>query len=488
MDALSKLALLGTSGVPGERRRDAGAESDDPLARAVLAAFPDEPLERRVLLAAGARAIGRGAGYVPLHIEANPAAAEQGDRAVLSSRVADAISDLLEREDEVLKEALAAIARRRLELPPRLLPRALAVTDDDVRSWLRPVLGPRAKWLAGFEPRFSWILTSGASLEELERTFAEGATDAREAALIEARAIDPASARAWVEAAFAVEKADVRARFVLALQTGLSMADEKFLEKSLDDRARDVRDAAASLLARLPESAFVARMTERARAHLLDPPTHVSPRDVRDGLVAKPAGQAPRAFWLERIVASVPPSTFGEPAAFLERARKTDWADAVIGGLVFSATVARDVAWLEALAAILRGGDESSEQALHEVLAALPIDARALHLLAMIERPNAKLSIADALSTLPAPWPDRLSRRWLNVIEKKIEASASWGDAWIASLRVGARRISPAGFAALREVLLRAAGAPAWKAAAEDAFEVIRLRSVICESVPEEVP
>ena len=111
--------------------------------------------------------------------------------------------------------------------------------------------------------------------------------------------------------------------------------DEPFLEKTLDDRARDVRDAAASLLARLPQSAFVARMTERAKRHALDPPTAVTPADIRDGLVAKPTGYAPRAFWLERIVASVPPSTFGDPRSFLERAQSTDWADAVIAGLVF---------------------------------------------------------------------------------------------------------------------------------------------------------
>lgn len=475
MDALSKLALVGTSGAP--------PESDDPLAREVLAAFPDEPLERRVLLAAGARAVGRLAGYVPTTIAAAPSAAERSDRGTIAPRLADAISDMLEREDEILEEALSAIAKRELELPPALLPRALAVVDEDVRKWLRPVLGSRAKWLAGFEPNFAWTLTSGASLEELEKAFEEGTTDAREAALIEARGIDPAAARGWTERSFPSDKADVRARLVLALETGLSPDDEPFLEKTLDDRARDVRDAAASLLARLPNSAFVARMTERAKKYDLDPPAAVSPADIRDGLVAKPTGYAPRAFWLERIVASVPPSTFGEPRAFLERARKTDWADAVINGLAFSSTVARDVPWLEALAELLRAGDEQSEQQLHEVLAALPADKRVMHLAAMIEHPNAKLSIADALSTLPPLWPDRLSRKWLNVVEKKLEGGVSWGDAWVASLRVGARRISPAGFNALREVLLRAASEPVWKAAAEDAFEVIRLRSIVHEEI-----
>jgi len=475
MDTLSKLALVGTSGVP--------PVSNDPLAREVLELFPDEPIERRILLAAGARAVGRAAGYVPITIAAPPAAAERSTRGMIVPRLADAISDLLESEDEVLEEALAAIATRSLELPPRLLPRALAITDDDVRTWLRPVLGPRAKWLAGFEPSFAWILTSGASLDELQKTFEEGTTDAREAALIEARGIAPAAARGWTERSFREEKADVRARFVLALETGLSPDDEPFLEKTLDDRGRDVRDAAASLLAQLPNSAFVARMIARAKRYDLDPPQAVTPEDIRDGLIAKPPGVAPRAFWLERIIASVPPSLFGDPASFLERARKTDWADAVIDGLVFSATTARDVPWLEALAEILRAGGEEDENALHAVLEALPIEKRVAQLMTMLARPNANLSISDALSTLPAPWPDPLSRQWLNWIEKKLEGSVSWGDAWVGSLRVGARRISPPGLNALSEVLLRAAGEPVWKAAAEDAFEVIRLRTIVHEEV-----
>jgi hypothetical protein len=323
----------------------------------------------------------------------------------------------------------------------------------------------------------------GATLEELERVFEEGTTDARVAALVAARGMNSHSAREWTERSFRDEKADVRNRFILALETGLTMADEPFLEQTLDDRGRDVRDAAASLLAQLPDSRFVARMTERAKKHSLDPPTGVGPEDIRDGLLAKPAGVAPRAFWIERIVAAVPPSLHGDPRSFIERAQKTDWADPIISGLVFAATVAKDVAWLEPLADVLRAGGEQDENELHAVLEALPVDRRVLQLTAMIERPNANHSIGDALATLPPIWPDKLSRKWLNVVERKLDGGVSWGDAWVASLRVGARRISPAGFNALREVLIRAAGEPVWKSAAEDAFEVIRLRSIVHEEV-----
>jgi hypothetical protein len=48
---------------------------------------------------------------------------------------------------------------------------------------------------------------------------------------------------------------------VLALGVGLSMADEPLLEKLLTDRSKEVRENAARLLSRLPQSAHSLRIT-----------------------------------------------------------------------------------------------------------------------------------------------------------------------------------------------------------------------------------
>ena len=42
------------------------------------------------------------------------------------------------------------------------------------------------------------------------------------------------------------------------------MDDEPFLESALDDRSREVRQQAADLLTRLPDSRLALRMAERA--------------------------------------------------------------------------------------------------------------------------------------------------------------------------------------------------------------------------------
>jgi hypothetical protein len=74
---------------------------------------------------------------------------------------------------------------------------------------------------------------------------------------------DPAAARARLEAAWADEPPDSRHDFLNALNTGLSMADEPFLERALDDKSDKVRARAAWLLRGLGESRLAERMFQR---------------------------------------------------------------------------------------------------------------------------------------------------------------------------------------------------------------------------------
>lgn len=462
MDPLSKLALIGGAAEP---------TSEDPLAAAVLERLATTPVERRVLLAAGARAVARAAAYVPRTLPEPPPAAERRDRPTLGPRLADAIAEMLDGPDELLPEALARAGER--ELPPRLVPRALAVTDDALRRVLRPHLGARARFVAQFEPSFGWLLRGeGATMAELAAAFDEGTSDAREEALTAARALEPAVARGWVEQAFARERAELRATFVAALATGLSDADEPFLERALDDRSAQVREAARVLLARLPRSAYVQRMLARAS---LEPPRTVDDAAIRDGLLPN----AKRAEWLERIVAAVPPSHW--PRTFFAEARSSDFTDALFAGLVVAASTARDVSWLDALFELLRAGDD--EYALLTVLEAMPVERRVERLRSLISMPNADISIAHALATLPGPWPDALAGEWIAAVTTRAGAGASYGDPWVASLAVGARSIPYASFSTLGDVLTRMADQKLWRAAADEASEILRLRSVAYEEV-----
>lgn len=81
------------------------------------------------------------------------------------------------------------------------------------------------------------------------------ATPARRQRFIEdRRRSDPERARALVEAVWAKEGADLRFRLLQALRTGLSPADQPFLEALAKDRAPRVRERAARYLGLLPGS------------------------------------------------------------------------------------------------------------------------------------------------------------------------------------------------------------------------------------------
>src|SRR5262249_6028592 len=73
------------------------------------------------------------------------------------------------------------------------------------------------------------------------------------------RVTDAARARALVEGVFAGEQAPVRLALVKALAESLSQADQPFLDGLAKDRAPTVREAAESLLARLPGSPQAAK-------------------------------------------------------------------------------------------------------------------------------------------------------------------------------------------------------------------------------------
>ena len=71
--------------------------------------------------------------------------------------------------------------------------------------------------------------------------------------------------RARIPERWETDSAQDRALAVAALAVGLGPADEPFLERCLDDRAKGVREEAQRLLDRLPGSARAARMAARLR-------------------------------------------------------------------------------------------------------------------------------------------------------------------------------------------------------------------------------
>jgi hypothetical protein len=148
------------------------------------------------------------------------------------------------------------------------------------------------------------------------------------------------------------------------------MDDDPFLETCLDDKRKEVRDAARGLLLRLENSRFVGRMWARVRplvrlkskflggdALEVSLPENLDSAAKRDGLggplLRKKLGE--KANWLAQMLALVPPALwnkeFGKPPEKLVAlALACEWKEPLLLGWQSAAIGARDAAWAEAIA------------------------------------------------------------------------------------------------------------------------------------------
>jgi hypothetical protein len=284
-------------------------------------------------------------------------------------------------------EACAAANRR---VPAVLLVTLLqlATTTPDLRAVVSTVAGPRGAWLATRNRRWAWAVPAAPS--DVADRFATATRAERLTLLDTLRRTDPARARELVESTWRSETAANRAGLLDPLATGLSDADEPFLESTLDDKAPTVRAAAAALLDRLPNSRRARRMADRLAAltrpdgtvELPDKPDAAARRDGIAG--GREPGYGPRASWLIHIVAAAP---------LPERPVLDGASPELVTGWSKAALRQRNRAWLRALA---EAGPTP------ELLGALD-PATATDIVARQHTVDARF--AGLLAACPGPWP-----------------------------------------------------------------------------------
>ncbi|MEV5878670.1 DUF5691 domain-containing protein [Streptomyces sp. NPDC052101] len=236
---------------------------------------------------------------------------------------------------ELLPQWLAAANAQGYAPPPQALPALLdaARGRTDLRPAALAFAGPRALWLARLNADWRFALRAapggGAKLPDPEDTEAvlrlwqEGLFAERAALLGALRAGAPALGRELLASTWPTERAEDRLMFLDSLRTGLSAADEPFLEQALGDRSRNVRATAAELLSALPASALAARMAVRATACValdrtkdapaivVEPPLECDSGMERDGVAGTPpAGRGERSWWLGQLVEAAPLGTW----------------------------------------------------------------------------------------------------------------------------------------------------------------------------------
>ncbi|MBP0452540.1 hypothetical protein J5Y04_23775 [Kitasatospora sp. RG8] len=500
-ESLRTTALLGT-----DRRALPELHGESPAHQAIDRTDPATAL----LELAALETVRRRAGAVPTPVAGPLAApAPEDDRPELPAPAARRLSVLLGTRGtgtaalaglaELLPQWLATARARGFRPPAVLVPALLDAAR--ARSELRPdavaLAGPLGRWLAPRNPDWRFVLrtTAGAPAGTAgpgdDRLWHEGLFAERVTHLTLLRRSEPAAGLALLRSTWPGERAEDRLLFLDALQDGLSLADEPFLEAALGDRSKNVRATAAELLSTLPGSTLADRMAERARAavrlsergtHLLvTPPAECDPAMQRDGIpLRSPTGRGERAWWFGEVIAAAPLSVWHETTGLTPGELLTlrvgdsidetnsSWADDLREAWARAAVRQQDAGWARALLGPApvpapdhrRARPPRTTGAPAKLLSVLPPAERAAWTAAFIEVHG----LGEAFQLLGAcatPWTPPLSTA---VVAALARAAASGAYPWSHSgvLGMTERALAPGTAAAVEELAAGTAPATAW--------------------------
>ncbi len=375
-----------------------------------------------------------------------PPSAPQETRPYLSGPAERRIAQLLEGDNRaLLPEWLELVRQAGRLVPPRYIPALLAfgVTTEPSRSTICELVGQRGQWLARYNPQWDYLLlpvrqkpigasevTSPSITEAIDNVWQTDELKNRIDLLCSVRRDDPATGRTLLLSSWHKEPARNRKKFLAQLIDGLSLEDEVFLEQALDDRSREVRAAAAKLLARITGSALQQRMCDRSSGtvsvekrwltqHLrITPPNTIDDAARRDGVDLKHCpglndSPGERAGWLYQIIAATPLSfwteTLNSPVeTTIALGLKSEWAAILIGGWAHAAVRQVDQSWLLAL---LKQAPKKAGFAQLDLIA--PLTAREAYIIDQLKRLNKQQRISFGYNNLPqcqTPWSIALSR------------------------------------------------------------------------------
>lgn len=490
-------ALLGT-----ERQAPDLQASDDALGQ-LLSRLESDDREGALLRAAGVMALWRRAGYQiqrdewplppPCELDATP---------VCGSLARQHLALMLQgHHTELLLEWLQVLAEAGRRAPEDLLPALLeaGAARIGLRPTLLPVLGRRGRWLAQQNPAWGYAVQT-----DDENLWQTGQFEERLALLRQLRVTRPERALELLNSTWSEDRAKQRREFIETLTTGLSMADEPFLEAALDDRSVEVARAAADLLARLPDSRLVQRLTARALQLIRFQPGRFLKRDRlevelpeddpalrRDGIADPPSASSAKlgekAWRLSRIVGAVPPALWSRqwglaPAEILTLSRDSEWRQALLEGWALATRRHCDSDWAEALLPLYPDHDTLTA-ALADVLPPARFEAYLLGLLRDTST-GGRATALVLLSRVQRPWGVELGRAVLTQVRERIREDKQ-PDWWLTNaLRGFARWLPPE----LSEEA--AAGWPTdskhwrqWENAVNDFLDRLRFRRTMREAI-----
>jgi hypothetical protein len=434
LQPLIRTALLGTQREP----------LPEPAAGTLLAELIEglagsEP-ESALLSVAGALRISEMAGQLPRPASGLSAAAPNivEDAVPCSAASRQRLAAMLDgRFPGALPEFLLRLARAGKRVPDEMLPAVLDYGLKAVlhRSLILPVLGQMGRWLAAQNPAWDYASPQAETLDGLLKLWRSAAVDQRGGLLIQLREMRPEWGLALAQSTWKSEPPAARSKFIRMLKIGLSAADEPFLEAALDDRDLSTRRMAADLLAQIPGSRLVQRMTAIASDFLrwtpgqqysitITLPDQIPPAILRDGVLPITANIAAivRRTRITTIVGAIPlvhwENAWGvSPEEVISAALNSAWPRVVIKGLILAATRQRNVEWARALLL----GDKFSADAVR-LAALLPRDEVEAHI-ARTDHPGQYLETAlmvRLLNQWGGTWRETVARRWINALARHL--------------------------------------------------------------------
>ena len=512
-----------------------------------------------VLAATALLTAARRAGQVPGQVGTLPPAAPADPVPEPPPTLAALLAEAVRLNDaEALAGLLTATTGAGMRAPAPLLPALFdaAPRDPALRAAVIRAAGTRGRWLAALNPAWHALLPDlpagaagvggvaeagpasagsggagsggadpaagagparpGLAGAEVGERWLTGTRAERVAYLVGVRERDAGAGRELLAAGWAREGADDRRVLVGALRTGLSPADEAFLEAALDDRAGSVRAAAVRLLAVLPGSAFQQRATARGegllrvegrgrRRRLVVTPPEEAVGAPRDGVSARSPSPrfGPRVWLLMQLIAATPLAVWtrrlhAEPEELTALPVEDDFADNVHAGWRSATVREADPRWAAALLTAARtldprprprGGWSTGSQlaaalppgwpSAFELATLLPRADRVAYTIGLLGRDSEDdPEAAEAAAGCPAPWPLELARAALDHLARTIDwRSGSAVDPVLPAL---ARRVDPGIAAGLADRLRPLSEGPRahgrWAAELGRAADIIELR------------
>ena len=360
-----KTALIGT-----QRESLPLIPAGSPLTELLAQIDTAEP-ESALLSIAGVMALHEQAGHMSAQITTpQPTIPSNDEKPEPPIHIGRKLSKLLEGQYAgILSEFLQALGEAGYRIPTPYLPNMLdkGAKMITLRPFLLPVLGQRGHQLAAQNVKWAYGVLDTATCHTIIAQWHQTEPSKRYALLRQLREIAPEKGLQTLETTWRSETDMVRSQLIKLLNINISMADEPFLERALDDRNNLVRNKAAELLTYLPDSRLCRRMSGHTRGVLtwtpnlktkitIRFPKLISNTMVRDGILnhSKMDRVRLRTRQLIQMVNGIPLNHWTDlwkvsPHDIIRALPTTNWTRTLTTAFTTAAHRQQNVVWAQAI-------------------------------------------------------------------------------------------------------------------------------------------